>query len=75
MIKLDPFDLRDIAYKEAEKAKKRHPHKPLAMLSMDSTGPLKSWYCPVCSRFGTPIMHRTLTLSPPVCYGGYRFRR
>ena len=52
----------------AKKIEKLVPHRPEAMRSGESTGPLKMWICnvPGCGR-----IERTITLDPPVCEGGY----
>ena len=63
----------DIPYIEAEAALARGPHAPLVMLSLNSRGPIKEWYCPECSKPNAPVVVRTFTLEPPMCDGGIEY--
>ena len=64
---------RDIAYIEAEVALSKGPHAPLVMLSLNSRGPIKEWYCPECSRPNSPTIIRSFTSVPPICQGGFEY--
>lgn len=66
---INPYDARDIAWREATRAVERRPHRPTQMTSLQSTGPLKDYICPACS-----ITAYSTQSSGPVCYGGYRER-
>lgn len=73
MARIDPRDPYDRAWREATRALKRRPHRSKKMLSMNSLGQMKSWYCPDCSRFGSPIVQYSVTTSAPLCDGGKEF--
>ena len=63
----------DIPYIEAEAALARGPHEETVMLSLNSKGPIKEWFCPVCSKPQAPVVVRTFTLVPPICNGGMEY--
>lgn len=70
MTRIDPHDARDLAYSEAQKALSRVPHREMVMLSANSVGALKTWYCPVCATRGLEGFAFSVTAVAPVCRGG-----
>ncbi len=62
-----------VQYAAAARAYKRLPHNAAPMLSLNSTPPIRQWYCEVCYEMGAEeIMYSTSSLAP-VCNGGKEF--
>ena len=75
MSRINPNSARDMPWCEALRALARRPHKRTQMLAMNDRGPLRSWYCPLCSSAGSPITTQSLSTEAPICFGsnpGYR---
>ena len=70
MSKIDRRKAEDLAWSEANRAVLRTPHREISMLSLNSTGAIKSWYCPICASKGWTSATYTVTSRPPTCQGG-----
>ena len=67
--RIDPFDAKDVGWREAQRARSRLPHSPLRMSSLNSCPPIRLWVCPKCV-----VTEYSATSFAPICRGGYAER-